>query len=215
MMTKLTFSFFLWFVCIQLEAQDFTLGRLTAKDKKDHVLSAYAYVSPPHGRGQLLLYQNGTFYYSHSVAMQSEDVFSQGTWFKKGDTLVLDNAIKNGHVPIQLSYSMDSSQLLDGFRVGVVKNLKGDEMTDGLIAINREANLCVPTYGGLCAEEYKTIDSIKVVFENGLSSGWLKIENRPFVLVTPIVQTTFPITFYMVFDQRKYLIGKTSLKPLY
>lgn len=214
MMTKFTFSFFLSFVSIQTQAQDLILTKLTAKDRKDGVQSTYTYVSPPHGEGQLLLYKNGTFYYSHSVAMQSEDMFSQGNWFKKGDTLILDNAIKNGHVPIQLSYSMDSTHLLDSFRIGVVKNLKGDEMPDGLVAINRDSNICLPSYGGMCREQYKTIDSIKVVFENGLSSGWLKIEDRPFALVTPVVQTSFPITFYMVFDQQKYLIGKRSLKPL-
>lgn len=197
-----------------MDAQDFILGKLTAKNKKDRVLSVYEYVSPPHGRGQLLLYQNGTFYYRHSVAMQSEDVFSRGRWFKKGDTLVLDNAIKNGQIPVKLSYSMDSSQLLDGFSVGVVKNVKGEEMPDGLVAINRDSNICLPSYGGMCREKYKSIDSIKVVFENGLTTGWLKIADRPFVLVTPVVQTNFLLSNYMVYDQSKFRIDKSSLKPL-
>lgn len=214
MMTKLAFGIFLCLVTSRMAAQDFTLGKLTAKNKKERVRSVYNYVSPPHGRGELLLYQNGTFYYRHSVAMQNEDVFSRGTWFKKGDTLVLDNAIKIGQIPIQLSYSMDSSQLLDGFRVGVVKNLKGEEMPDGLVAINRDSNICLPSYGGMCREEYKSIDSIKVVFENGLSSGWLKIADRPFVLVTPIVQTNFLLSNYLVYDQKKFLFDKTSLKRL-
>jgi hypothetical protein len=67
----------------------------------------------------------------------------------------------------------------------------------------------------MCGEKYKSIDSIKVVFDNGLTSGWLKIADRPFVLVTLIVQFNFLLSNYMVYDQEKFLVDKTSLNLLH
>lgn len=193
-------------------SQDLVLGKLTAKDKANKVKSVYEYHGTDHYSVlRLQLCQNGTF--RHTLSSFNQDIFSEGNWIQKDDTLILINSIRIGEVPIELSYSMDTAALLDGFKVGIVRNLKGDEMPDGLVVINNDSVKCAPSYG-MCTGTYSSIDSIKVVFENGLYSKWLKLVKRDFVRVIPVVQTDFLISAYMPFDDRKYLIRKSTLKPL-
>jgi hypothetical protein len=213
MKIKFILIFFCYFLLnFQVKAQDLVMRKLTDEDKKNKVHKAYEYNATDHYAViKLCLYQDGTFYYTLNTFNQA--VFSKGKWVQKDDTLILANGIKKGHVPIKLSYSNDSSALINGFKVAIVKNLKGEEMPDGLVAINNDSNICLPSYGGMCRSDYTSIDSIKIVFENGLTSEWLKIDNR-YKQIIPVVQTNFLISSYMVFDNEKYLIQKTVLKPI-
>ena len=212
-----TIKFILIFSCyfllgLQVKAQDLVMRKLTAKDKINKVHSAYEYNATDHYTViKLCLYENGTFYYT--LKGFNQDIFSKGKWVQKGNTLVLTNSIRNGDIPIKLSYSKDSSVLINGFKVGIVKNLKGEEMPDGLVAINSDSVKCAPSYG-ICDYGYSSIDSIKVIFENGLSSEWIKVSNKDYVQIIPVVQTNFLISSYMPFDSRKYQIQKTVLKPI-
>jgi hypothetical protein len=103
--------------------------------------------------------------------------------------------------------------LLDNFKVGVVRNLKNQEMVDGMVAINNDSIMCAPSLA-VCDYNYSSIDSIKIVFENGMYSKWLKVNVRDYKLIQPVVQTTFQISKYLVFDNVKYLVLKSSIKPV-
>lgn len=208
--------FFFSYYCLLsfgVMGQDLAMRKLTDIDMKNKVYRAYEYNGTDHYAAlKLTLYHDKTFYYTLKTFYQ--DVFSKGNWIQRGDTLILENSIKNGHVPIKLLYSNDSSNLINGFRVAIVRNLKGEEMPDGLVAINNDSNICLPSYGGVCRGEYTSIDSIKIVFENGLSSEWFEVGNCNCKEIIPVVQTHFLISSYMVFDKRKYLIRKSILKPI-
>lgn len=198
---------------IQVKAQNLEMLELTDKDKENNVYRAYEFNAKDHFAViKLWLYQDGNFYYTLNTFYQ--DVFSRGKWVQCGDILILTNSIQNGHLPVELSYSNDSSALINGFEVGIVKNLKGEEMPDGLVAINNDSIWCAPSYG-ICDYNYSSIDSIKIIFENGLKSEWIKVANKDYVQIIPIVQTNFLISSYMVFDTEKYLIQESILKPIY
>lgn len=194
-------------------AQNLVACKLTDEDRKNEVHSAYKYDASDHFTIiRLCLYRDGNFHYS--LKTFNQNVFSEGIWTQKDDTLILINKIQKGHLPVKLAYSNDSTELINGFKVAIVENLKGEEMPDGLVAINVDSNICLPSYGGMCRMEYTSIDSIRIFFENGLSSEWLRIDNRSCKRIIPVVQSNFLISSYMVFNSRRYLIQKSVLVPV-
>lgn len=133
-------------------------------------------------------------------------------WRQNGNLLELKSIIPTNNVPVKLSFS-DTTQLLAGFRIGIVKNLKGEEMPDGLVAINHDSLLCAPSHA-LCDQDFKSIDSIKVVFENGFSSQWLHVNRKEIRKVTPVIQTTFLISSYVALDNKSYRVSKSGIVPI-
>jgi hypothetical protein len=210
---NLLLAFFCFFFTnFYVTGQDLIRCKLTDREKKNKVAYSYVYNASEHyGVIKLSLYKSGLFYYT--LSSFNRDVFSEGKWIRKKDTIILVSNIRNGHIPIKLNYSNDTSNLINKFRVGIVKNLKGEYLTDGLVNINNDSIKCVPE-GGFCTAVYQSIDSIKVVFENGLSSGWVRVDNKDSWLILPIVQTNFLISAYVSLENRKYRVLKSSLKPI-
>jgi hypothetical protein len=139
----------------------------------------------------------------------NKDVFSSGKWSKKNDILIIKSLIQKNSVPLKLVYSNDTSGMINNFKIAVVRNKKGELMTDGLLRINSDSVQCLPM-AGFCVGNYASIDSVKVVFENGMSSQWLKIEDKKSNKIMPIVQTDFLISSYMPLN-RRYKILKSSI----
>ena len=208
-------NLFVCFVTIlvcDLKAQDLTMRKLTTEDKSNKIIGKYEYNAKGHyGIIKLSLFSNGVFRYE--LALFNKDVFSEGKWIQKKDTLILNSTITNNHIPIKLIYSNDSSNLIDGFKIAIVRNLKGDYLRDGMVNINNDSIKCVPE-GGFCTVKYETIDSLKIVFENGLYSNWIKVTGKKYASIIPIVQTKFLIASYEPLDNRKYLFLKSRLRPI-
>ena len=195
-----------------VEAQDLSICKLSDTDKKNNIIRKYEYTARDHyGIIKLSLFANSTFWYELSTFRR--ELFSEGIWIQKKDSLILNSYITNRHIPIKLIYSNDSSTLIGGFKIGIVRNLTGDYLKDGMININNDSIKCVPE-GGFCTAAYASFDSIKVVFENGLYSDWIKVEEKKYAQIIPVIQTKFPLSSYQALDNQKYLVLKSSLRPI-
>ena len=157
----------------------------------------------------LTLYKNGHFKYELSAF--NRNLFSEGKWGISKDTLTLNSDLKNGHIPIELKYINDSTKLINGFKIGVVQNKKGVDMDDALVAVNNDTIKCTPSYR-LCDYEFKSIDSIRVYFENGLTASWIKVNKQPYTQITPVVLVDFTLDSYEILDNVKYLVKRKSIK---
>ncbi|HEY0057630.1 MAG TPA: hypothetical protein VGB56_00760 [Flavisolibacter sp.] len=130
----------------------------------------------------------------------------------KKDTLSLRSFIRSDDVPVKLMYSNDTSGMIGGFKISIVQNTKGEHMTDGFVHINSDSVRCLPMMGN-CLGDYSQIDSVKVVFENGLSSRWLRVERKDYQRIIPVAQVDFLISGYTALD-RQYKLSKSSLMLL-
>lgn len=188
------------------------LDEVATKDEKGKACKIYSYSAPDHYQEvKLRLYTDGTFYYTLNTFNQN--LFSEGKWIKKNTILLLNSTIQDGKVPIEINYDINENQVKDKFPVGVVKNSKGEEMPDGLVCINNDLIKCAPSYA-LCDFSFDQIDRIKVVFENGLTSAWIKIQNTGFKMITPIVKTQFLLRDYFQLINEKYIFTHKYIKNL-
>lgn len=209
---KMKSLLFFCLLTISANSQNLKQTSLTMTDKKKGIVSKYEYnATDSYSEIRLIFLKNANFEYT--LRTFNQDVFSTGKWARKGNTLTLRSHLSTNNLPVKLVYKTDTSDLINGFKIGVVRNLNGKLMTDGLVNINNDSIQCVPLMS-LCYPQLTTIDSIRIVFENGMSSKWIKIEKQDYLQVVPIVQTNFLISSYIVFDNRKYQILKSSLKPI-
>ena len=188
-------------------SQEFSLCKVA---KNNSVFRIYEYDAIGHYlKINLTLYKNGHFKYELSAF--NRNLFSEGKWGISKDTLTLNSNLKNGHIPIELKYINDSPKLINGFKIGVVQNKKGVDMEDGLVAVNNDTIKCTPSYG-LCDYEFKSIDSIRVYFENGLTASWIKVNKQPYTQIIPVILVDFKLDSYEVLDNVKYLVKRKSIK---
>jgi hypothetical protein len=103
--------------------------------------------------------------------------------------------------------------VVNGFKIGILKNLKGQKMEDAMVGINNDSLLCMPSEG-ICDSNFKSIDSIKIIFENGFSSKWIKISNYKYKKIIPIVQTNFLLSSYIDLDSKRYRLLESSIIPV-
>ena len=202
---------FLVFTNSLLFAQELMKSKCKEEDKKNNTLSSYEYNATDHYMViKLLLYRDSTFQFT--LSSFNRDLFSEGKWTEKDSTLILRSYLSRENIPVNILYS-DSLNRINNFKIGVIKNLKGEEMPDALALINNKSIKCIPSYG-ICNNDFESIDSIKIYFESGPSSKWLQIEKSKYSQIIPIVQVNFLISNYMFFEGRKFRILKSSLKPI-
>ena len=192
-------------------AQELPKAELKEDDQKNNVLSFYEYEASDHYMIiRLWLYKDSNFYFT--LSSFNRDVFSEGKWHQKDDTLTLNSSLEQDNIPVNLSYT-DSTNRKNNFKIGEIRNLKGKEMVDGLVAVNDRSNTCIPSYR-ICNNQLNSIDSIKIVFESGPSSKWLKISRQNYSQIIPVVQVNFMISNYQFFDNRKFRVLKSSVIPI-
>jgi hypothetical protein len=195
-----------------VSSQELKKLKLTKADNVKGVFAKYEYISDDGYNGKtLILFKNRNYHYTRGGHDGGGGV-NEGKWNQTGDVLELKSAILTNNVPIKLSFS-DTVQLLPNFRIGVVKNLKGEEMPDGLVALNTDSVLCAPSVA-LCNQNLISIDSIKVVFENGFSSQWIKVDKSEYKKLTPIVQSSVLISSYVDLAHKKYRVSKLGITPI-
>jgi hypothetical protein len=201
---------FLLSFAINVVAQDLTKQTLSQKEIEQKMTAWYAYEGGSHyTRIDLKLFKNGTFKYSLNKVSQ----FSEGTWKKKNGFLILNSSLSDNNVPIKLTYSNDTADMIRNFKVGAVRNLNGQVMKDGLININDDNTKCDPGLG-ICTGEYASIDSIKIYFENGMKSKWIRVEKKEFKKLIPVAEVPYVLSNYVTFTNFRYKILGNKLKQI-
>jgi len=211
MLEKVKFAFIFFFIInCSVNSQELLRKNIKSPKSSLKVYRSYMYNDTvEYGIIKLWLYENGSFYYTYDAT--HANLFTEGRWSIDRNILTLTSTIQDGFIPVKLFFSNDSAQTINGFRIGIVRNLKGVKMEDGLVAINTDSNMCAPSYA-LCDQKFESIDSIKIVFENKLHSSWIKVKKREYNVIIPIVQTNFLISSYLSFNKRKYIINKSGLE---
>lgn len=193
-------------------SQELKEVKLISHEKKQGI--AYKYEFSEHdayGVVSLLLFDNKT--YQFFVKKFDGDGFNIGKWVMHGDTLSLKSDILPDSIPLKLEYMNDTVGLGHHFRVNIVKNLQDQQMTDAFVFINSDTIRCLP-FAERCLGNYESIDSIKVVLENGLSSRWVRVFNNNSCRIAPIIETNYILSKYIPFGTRQYLISKSILKQV-
>jgi hypothetical protein len=107
-----------------------------------------------------------------------------------------------------------ASSVFDTFftrlNIEVVQNLRHELLLDAFVAVNQESNVCSPLTQN-CLGNHVTIDSVKIIFENGCSSTWLQVEKREFDTILPVLQLDFPMSRYWGFSNKRFRFDKGTL----
>ncbi len=188
--------------------QDLQNVELSDQDRLNGIERRYEYQGKVHFSCVLLLYKNGKYRYEEEMMGVK---FNIGTWSQeKGEILFKDDLDKN-NLPISLKYleKIDSTQ---NFVIQIVRNLKSDFLTDGMVYINNDSNQCLPLTG-TCLQNFKNIDSLKFVFENGYRSRWIKTTRQDYVQILPILQTDHLMYTYSPLRYFRYKKIKSGLSP--
>lgn len=193
-----------------LSGQSLKRKGLTKIDKENNIRWRYEYRSEEGFWGKsLLLFKNGRYKYTSGGCLQS--FFSEGRWAVIDKVMVLNSDVKENDVPVSVSYTNDTSDIVNAFKFGIVRNRKGDLMTDAFVNINADSVKCLPIAGG-CGGTYNRIDSVRLIFENGFTSRWMGIENNDkYVLIKAEVDNK--IEGYKSFDNFKYRLHGKLLIP--
>src|SRR5215213_2152836 len=110
-------------ICIHqsIYCQEFNKRALTQADKTNGILAKYLYVTDDGYNSQsLILYKNHTYYYS--IRGHGGSSFNKGRWNQREQVLELKSVIDEKKVPVKLPYSNDTSQMVRGFKIAIVKN---------------------------------------------------------------------------------------------
>ena len=193
--------------------QDLKLIPLTTQEVKEKVQYHYQYeYQDGHvGTIDLLLLKNGTFKYF--LASNVYYTFSTGRWKRSKDIITLNSDIQKNELPIKIIYRSKDSSDFDIKKISFIKDLKGNVISYAFVYINNDSTSCMDG-DILCIGSYKSIDSIRVGFENyGISSKWIQV--NPFDgIIQIIIQTHRNLRNYIVFNNVKYRIYKSNLKKL-
>ncbi|WP_346319534.1 hypothetical protein [Chitinophaga sp. YIM B06452] len=197
---------------IALCGQDLKMMKLTKSDIRENVRWRYEFTDKTgYYKETIFLYKNGRFkYFEHGCLF---NFYSTGKWEISNSILVLNNDIKKEDVPASISYSNDTTDIFGLSIFGIVRNRKGESISSAFVNINTDSVRCLPAYE-LCDGSYKTIDSVRLIFENGFTSKWMKVLKRPEKYIFIKVETDLEIESYISFDNFKYRLARGLLKPI-
>jgi len=157
----------------------------------------------------LMLKKDRTFSYSANTFATHE--ISEGKWKISKGLLILESTFQMNNIPAEISYG-ENRKFVDNFDIAVVENIKHELLTDAFVVVNNDTIKCLPMIG-MCNGVFKKMDSVKIVFENGMSSKWIPVKfNERKVALT--VLTDVSIRNYAVMNKRKYKLDGNYLRPL-
>lgn len=194
-------------------SQTLAIQKLTSADIKSGVEKKYFWQEEhAYGEIHLILFNNQRFRFSVNKFIGTEGC--EGNWIEDGGVISLTSDIQKASVPIQVICNDDTTGRVNGFAISVIKNLKGADLLDELVCVNQDSIKCDPALGQ-CNASYKSVDSIKVIFSNGMSSKWVILNNKQGMQVHIVVQTNCAISSYIILSDQKYRISKNHLIPIY
>lgn len=162
-----------------------------------------------HSYISLRLYKNGNYYYEEGSL--TNVLFNEGKWRMLNNELILFDKLDKSNLPVNL-ICLDKIDTTYSFIVQVVKNLKGQYLTDGFVYINNDSNQCLP-FTATCLGKYKSIDSLKVVFENGYKSKWIPVPCNEYKQLALTLQSNISMSGYTALRYSRFRVFKSYLKP--
>lgn len=184
--------------------------RTTKNDRMKGVFLKFSYSAKySYGLVSLILKKDNTFSYSANTIGTHQ--ISEGIWKLSEGVLILESTFQMNNIPAEISNG-ENRKLVDSCDIAVVENVKHELLTDAFVVVNNDSIKCLPMIG-MCKGEYEKIDSVKIVFENGMSSGWIpnKFNERKIALT---VLTEVPIRNYVVMNKRRFKLDGNYLKQL-
>ncbi len=162
-----------------------------------------------YGVVSLILKKDSTFSYSANTFTTHE--ISEGKWNMSECLLTLESTFQMNNIPAEISYG-EIRKFVDSFDIAVVENIKRELLTDAFVVVNSDTIKCLPMIG-MCNGLFEKIDSVKVVFENGMSSEWIPVKfNERKIALT--VLTDVPIRNYVVMNKRRFKLDGNYLRQL-
>jgi len=190
--------------------QTLTKDLITKDDSRKGIYLKFSYsAKDSYGVVNLILKKDNTFFYSSNTFATHE--ISEGRWKMSKGLLILESTFQLNNIPAEVS-NEQNRKFVDSFNIAVVENIKHEFLTDAFVAINNDTIKCLPMIGK-CNGLYEKIDSVKIVFENGMSSKWIpiKFNDRKIALT---VLTDISIRNYIVMNKRKFKLDGNYLRQL-
>ena len=161
---------------VLIKSNAFTQVLSKSKLSKQHdttgIVEEYLYKpKESHEFISLRLYKNGEYYYEEGTL--SNIFFNVGKWKFLNKELILNDNLDKNNLPVSV-ICFNKSDTINSFIIRIVQNLKGEYLTDGFVYINNDSCQCLPLTG-TCLGKYNSIDSLKIVFENGFKSKWIPV----------------------------------------
>ncbi|WPQ63675.1 hypothetical protein SIO70_02220 [Chitinophaga sancti] len=184
--------------------------RITKNDRMKGISLKFTYSSKDsYSFVSLILKKDNTFAYSANTIGTHQ--VSEGTWKLSEGLLILESTFQMNNIPVEIS-NLDNRKFVDSCDIAVVENVKHELLTNVFVVVNNDTIKCLPMIG-MCNSGYDKIDSVKIVFENGMSSGWIPIKfNEKKIAIT--VLTDVPIGNYLVMNERRFKLDGNYLKQL-
>ncbi len=187
------------------------LKQLKKKTQESELSSHYQYESKSghYTFINLFLYKTGKFEYN--LYSNVYHCFSTGTWEMNKNIIQLKSDLQKNNLPVKVIYVSNKTEQNNKRRIAIIKNLKNEDVTDAFIYVNNDSTRCI--YGDqICSSSYQSIDSLKVLLENEIASGWISIEKNNSDIQL-IIQSHTSLSNYIFFNKR-YKKGKRVLIPL-
>lgn len=197
-------------IIVAAMGQELKNVKLSKEDRTKGIVSKYESAGNAYSSSALVLYASGFYEYEVNFCMGSQ--FNQGTWRRSKGQLFLKDTIEKDNLPISLKFTSEKDTI-GTFAISEIKNLKGEELGDGLVYINNDSTQCLPSIGA-CLGTFEKIDSVKIVFGNGYRSKWIKVTHHNYSNILPVLETDFLLGNYIPLVHKKYQIMDTYLKPL-
>jgi hypothetical protein len=184
--------------------------RVTKNDKMKGTFLKFNYsAKDSYDVVSLILKKDSTFSYSANTFATHE--ISEGKWKMSEGLLILGSTFQMNNIPAEISYG-ENGKFIDSFDIAVVENINHELLTDAFVMVNNDTIKCLPMIG-MCNGLFEKIDSVKIVFENGMSSEWIPVKfNERKIALT--VLTDIPIRNYVVMNKRRFKIDGNYLRQL-
>jgi len=184
--------------------------RITKNDRIKGISHKFNYsAKDSYGLVSLILKKDNTFSYSANTIGSHQ--ISEGSWKISEGLLILNSTFQMDNIPAEISNG-ENRKFVDSSNIAVVENIKHELLTDAFVVVNNDTIKCLPMIG-MCKGGYKKLDSVKIVFENGMSSEWIPIKfNERKIALT--VLTDVPIRNYVVMDKLRFKLDGNYLRPL-
>jgi hypothetical protein len=180
-------------------AQDFQLVQLKEAERKDkNLLSRYVVSFDNYAGAELFLYKDGMF--SYRTYSDVAKFISAGRWTRKADIIELNSKLGKNTVPVKVTYVKGAPTITNVKHFAIINDLSGREYPHTAIFVNNDSVSCF--YGDMeCFGSYTSIDSVRVAFNDTLSSRWMKVDPTKGIIQLTI-QTDLDLNLYFPFHLR-------------
>ena len=184
--------------------------RITKNNRMKGISLKFNYsAKDSYGFVSLILKKDSTFSYSANTIGTHQ--ISEGTWKLSEGILILASTFQLNNVPAEIGNG-ENRKFVDSCDIAVIENIKHELLTDAFVVVNNDTIKCLPMIG-MCKGGYKKLDSVKIVFENGMSSEWIPIKFKERKIALTVL-TDVPIRNYVVMNKLRFKLDGNYLRQL-